>query len=165
MTSHSMCDAEPVAPEIPLAGRLSLNCKDLAENYACNFPVSKTLLLTPFLSRLCEHKICSSLSKSFKADSLRKRHQKNILPTSFTRTVFSILYPQSLENITMRDAFERGGRRIPGRKRGHFVVSFLGSLLVLSTLCLAQAQRGTLVHEESIRVSPSGDTAKLGTVE
>jgi len=30
-------------------------------------------------------------------------------------------------------------------------------------LASAQAQRGTMVHEESIRVSPSADTAKLGT--
>ena len=39
------------------------------------------------------------------------------------------------------------------------------SLLVFScTGVLAQAPRGTLVHEESIRVSPSADTAKLGDV-
>jgi len=29
----------------------------------------------------------------------------------------------------------------------------------------SQAQRGTLIHEETIRVSPSADTAKLGTAE
>jgi hypothetical protein len=33
-----------------------------------------------------------------------------------------------------------------------------------TTLALSQAPRGTLVHEESIRVSPSADTAKLGDV-
>jgi hypothetical protein len=160
-----MCDCELVAPEIPLANRLSLNRKDLAENYACNPPVLETLHLIPFVSRLYDPKTNASSSKSFKCDTLRKRHQENILRTSFTRTVFSITYPQSLENITTRDAFERTGRRIAGRKRAHFVVSLLGSLLILTTVCLAQAQRGTLVHEESIRVSPSGDTAKLGTVE
>jgi len=44
------------------------------------------------------------------------------------------------------------------------------AVLVLVTIFSAgsafcQAQRGTLVHEESIRVSPSADTAKLGTAE
>lgn len=32
-----------------------------------------------------------------------------------------------------------------------------------SSSAFAQAQRGTLIHEETIRVSPSSDTAKLGT--
>ncbi|MGC2447255.1 MAG: hypothetical protein WA477_06380, partial [Candidatus Sulfotelmatobacter sp.] len=36
------------------------------------------------------------------------------------------------------------------------------SLLGLPNLAHAQAQRGTLVHEETIRVSPSEDSAKLG---
>lgn len=35
-------------------------------------------------------------------------------------------------------------------------------LLSLASLAAAQGQRGTLVHEETIRVSPSADTAKLG---
>ncbi|HLZ40380.1 MAG TPA: SH3 domain-containing protein [Candidatus Sulfotelmatobacter sp.] len=34
--------------------------------------------------------------------------------------------------------------------------------LLLTTLALAQAQRGTLVKEETIRVAPSADAAKLG---
>ena len=42
------------------------------------------------------------------------------------------------------------------------------AILIVATLFstsagFAQAQRGTLVHEETIRVSPSSDTAKLGT--
>ena len=37
--------------------------------------------------------------------------------------------------------------------------SFSSRALLLAS---AQAQRGTLVHEETIRVSPSGDAAKLG---
>jgi hypothetical protein len=45
------------------------------------------------------------------------------------------------------------------------LVSLAAVLLFLSPLVHAQPQRGTLVHEESIRVSPSADTAKLGTVE
>jgi outer membrane protein assembly factor BamD (BamD/ComL family) len=35
-------------------------------------------------------------------------------------------------------------------------------ILAVTSLAAAQAQRGTLVHEESIRVSPSADAAKLG---
>ncbi len=36
------------------------------------------------------------------------------------------------------------------------------TLFMLTSLAAAQGQRGTLVHEENIRVSPSADTAKLG---
>jgi len=36
-------------------------------------------------------------------------------------------------------------------------------LLFVATLVFAQANRGTLVHEESIRVAPASDAAKLGT--
>lgn len=51
------------------------------------------------------------------------------------------------------------------RKPANFLVLLLVSLVALSVVCVAQAQRGTLVHQESIRVSPSSDAAKLGTVE
>ena len=43
-----------------------------------------------------------------------------------------------------------------------FPATLLATLLTFPILVSAQAQRGTLVHEESIRVSPSGDAAKLG---
>lgn len=43
-----------------------------------------------------------------------------------------------------------------------FAVVFLAALFSASS-AFAQVQRGTLVHEETIRVSPSSDTAKLGT--
>ena len=76
-----------------------------------------------------------------------------------------MLYPQSLENITMRDVLAGRAGVSAGLKRAHFLAFLLASLLTLTSLCVGQAQRGTLVHEESIRVSPSGDTAKLGTVE
>ncbi|MCU1300127.1 MAG: hypothetical protein JWQ87_411 [Candidatus Sulfotelmatobacter sp.] len=36
------------------------------------------------------------------------------------------------------------------------------TMLISPCFALADAQRGTLVHEEAIRVSPSGDAAKLG---
>jgi len=39
---------------------------------------------------------------------------------------------------------------------------FLVVLLFSANLASAQAQRGTLVHEETIRVSPSSDAAKVG---
>jgi len=49
--------------------------------------------------------------------------------------------------------------RFPFREIGVLVLGAIFS----TTAALAQAQRGTLVHEETIRVSPSSDTAKLGT--
>ena len=42
-------------------------------------------------------------------------------------------------------------------------VSVLVLVLFVADQAFSQAQRGTLVHEETIRVSPSADTAKLGT--
>jgi hypothetical protein len=39
------------------------------------------------------------------------------------------------------------------------------TIVAVTSLSFAQAQRGTLVHEESIRVSPSTDAAKLGEAE
>ena len=63
-------------------------------------------------------------------------------------------------------AMEReGGGASPSRRRFPFREF---AVLVLLTIfspssAFSQAQRGTVVHEESIRVSPSADTAKLGT--
>ena len=43
-------------------------------------------------------------------------------------------------------------------------IAFVVVITIFSTVtAFAQAQRGTLVHEETIRVSPSSDTARLGT--
>lgn len=47
-------------------------------------------------------------------------------------------------------------------ERAIFVVTVGCALIFSSALADAQANRGTLVHEETIRVSPSADTAKLG---
>jgi hypothetical protein len=61
---------------------------------------------------------------------------------------------------------EQGGGEVPPSKfRVPFwEFAFLGLVTVLSAAAAhAQAQRGTLVHEETLRVSPSADTAKLGT--
>ena len=65
----------------------------------------------------------------------------------------------------MRDASTLRASLFARRKPANFLVLLLVSLIALSGLCIAQAQRGTLVHQESIRVSPSSDAAKLGTVE
>jgi hypothetical protein len=59
----------------------------------------------------------------------------------------------------------RGGGGVPTSKP-HFpfwnAAIFLATLALSTNFASAQAQRGTLVHEESIRVSPSADAAKLG---
>ncbi len=41
-------------------------------------------------------------------------------------------------------------------------LSIAAALFILSTLTFADALRGTLVHEETIRVAPSADAARLG---
>ena len=51
--------------------------------------------------------------------------------------------------------------RFPFREFAILIVAALFS----TSVAFAQAQRGTLVHEETIRVSPSAETAKLGTAE
>jgi len=61
---------------------------------------------------------------------------------------------------------DRGGGGIPAstRRFPFREIAILVFVAILSTGgASAQAQRGTLVHEETIRVSPSADTAKLGT--
>ncbi len=55
-------------------------------------------------------------------------------------------------------------RAFPFWKSGIFLAIVAVALIFSTPQAQAQAQRGTLVHEESIRVSPSADTAKLGTV-
>ena len=47
-------------------------------------------------------------------------------------------------------------------KRVIILTTLALALIFSTTLASAQAQRGTLVHEETIRVSPSADAAKLG---
>src|SRR5271167_62738 len=47
-------------------------------------------------------------------------------------------------------------------ERAIFFAAFAVTLLFSTAFASAQAQRGTLVHEESIRISPSADAAKLG---
>ncbi len=47
-------------------------------------------------------------------------------------------------------------------ERATFLATLAVALLFSTGLAAAQAQRGTLVHEETIRVSPSSEAAKLG---
>src|SRR5579884_1834227 len=56
-----------------------------------------------------------------------------------------------------------GGRPTSDRAFPFRELFILCLTAVFSTTLFAQAPRGTLVHEETIRVSPSSDTAKLGT--
>ena len=86
-----------------------------------------------------------------------------ILPvTDCSPWIFSRFPPKLMIPI------DRGGGGVPApHPDSHFGNSefFSSAAVFFASLALAQAQRGTLVHEESIRVSPSADTAKLGTVE
>jgi outer membrane protein assembly factor BamD (BamD/ComL family) len=45
------------------------------------------------------------------------------------------------------------------------IALLVSTALALVSLAFAQSPRGTLVHEETIRVSPSADTAKLGLAD
>ena len=45
------------------------------------------------------------------------------------------------------------------------IIVFIFTFFLATTFLAAQAQRGTLVHEATIRVAPSGDAAKLGEAE
>jgi len=96
-------------------------------------------------------------------DSNRKSFIEKILPaTHCSSRIFSRFSPNSMIPI------DRGGGGVPSsrsdfpfRETAVFLALAL-ALLFSTTFASAQAQRGTLVHEETIRVSPSADTAKLG---
>lgn len=64
---------------------------------------------------------------------------------------------------------DRGGRGVPTfkpqfpfREAAIFFAILAMAVLFFTPFASAQPQRGTLVHEETIRVSPAGDAAKLG---
>ena len=66
----------------------------------------------------------------------------------------------------------RGGGGIPPsrpgfpfREKTFFLASLAAAILCFTVLASADAQRGTLVHEETIRVAPSADAAKLGEAQ
>ncbi len=56
-------------------------------------------------------------------------------------------------------------RRIPIRELAPFRAFFAAAFVFSTAVASAQAPRGTLVHEETIRVSPNADTARLGEAE
>ena len=94
----------------------------------------------------------------------RKSFALKILPaTACSSKIFSRFSANSMIPI------EQGGGGVPTSapsfrfwEQAIFLL-ILGFTLTFSTgRALAQAQRGTLIHEETIRVSPSSDTAKLG---
>jgi outer membrane protein assembly factor BamD (BamD/ComL family) len=94
----------------------------------------------------------------------RKSFALKILPaTACSSKIFSRFSANSMIPI------DRGGGGVPTSapsfrfwEQAIFLL-ILGFTLTFSTgRALAQAQRGTLIHEETIRVSPSSDTAKLG---
>jgi hypothetical protein len=96
--------------------------------------------------------------------SARKSLMLKILPaTDCSSRIFSQFSPNSMIPI------EPGGRgdtsqrnRFPFRERALFFALLAIALIFSSPLAFGQAKRGTLVHEETIRVAPSGDAAKLG---
>jgi hypothetical protein len=54
------------------------------------------------------------------------------------------------------------GSKLRNREPLRLAITIVGLVLLAVPLAVAQAPRGTLVHEETIRVSPSADAAKLG---
>ena len=87
-----------------------------------------------------------------------------ILPvTNCSPRIFWRFSPNSMISI------DRGGggvptskSRFPFRNATIFVAALATALLFSTAFASAQAQRGTLVHEETIRVSPAADAARLG---
>src|SRR6266576_3881733 len=84
-----------------------------------------------------------------------------ILPaTRCGSKIFSTFSRNSLIPIDQRG----GGIPLPSPRFPILGLAILVVAALFSTgAAFAQAQRGTLVHEETIRVSPSSETAKLGT--
>ena len=65
-------------------------------------------------------------------------------------------------------AIDQGGGGVPSEYRGfpfRELAIFLAVFLFSAAFAIAQAQRGTLVKGETIRVSPSADSPKLGQAE
>ena len=94
----------------------------------------------------------------------RKSFALKILPaTACSSKIFSRFSANSMIPI------DRGGGGVPTSapsfrfwEQAIFLLILAFTLTFSTGRALAQAQRGTLIHEETIRVSPSSDTAKLG---
>ncbi len=96
-------------------------------------------------------------------DSGRNSFVFKILPaTHCSPRIFSQFSPNLMIPL------DQGGGGIPGPAkkfpfREFMILAVFALVLALSTQpALGQAQRGTLVHEATIRVAPSSDAAKLG---
>jgi Bacterial SH3 domain len=89
-----------------------------------------------------------------------------ILPvTHCSSKIFSRFFANSMIPIVRGGGGGGGPTSKPKfsfREPAILLAALTTSLLFSTSLAFAQAQRGTLVHEESIRVSPSTDAAKLG---
>src|SRR5215468_435585 len=88
---------------------------------------------------------------------------QDFLPASYCGSgIFSRFSSKSMIPV------DQGGGGIPSSKPRFPFREFVFVVLIAifpTAAAYAQAQRGTLIHEETIRVSPSSDTAKLGTAE
>jgi hypothetical protein len=97
----------------------------------------------------------------------RNSFVSNILPvTDCSPKITSRFSPNSMIPVS------RGGGGVPLSEpafpfwESAIFCAVLALILSFSTtIAYAQAQRGTLIHEETIRVSPSADTAKLGEAQ
>ena len=94
----------------------------------------------------------------------RKSFAPKILPLTYSSS--KIFFRFSAKSMI---AIDRGGGGGPTpstksrfRSARIFIAAIAAAILSFTGFLSAQAQRGTLVHEESIRVSPSVDAAKLG---
>jgi hypothetical protein len=87
-----------------------------------------------------------------------------ILPVSYcSPEIYSPFSPNSM--ISIHRAEEAGAHpnsKFPRRESWSLCLALLFLTLLVPNLAVAQAQRGTLVHEEFIHVAPDGDSAKLG---
>ena len=101
--------------------------------------------------------------KKARLHAVKSLFQKILPASDCSPRIISRFSPNSLIPI------DRGGGGVPHPahqfpfRESPIFVALLASALFFSTAqASAQAQRGTLVHEETIRVSPSADVAKLG---
>jgi hypothetical protein len=90
-----------------------------------------------------------------------------ILPATYCAPKISFLFLSNLMIPIDQEGKGGGGVSTPHRKfsfqkLAFFLTAFTLALLFPTALASAQAQRGTLVHEETIRVSPAADAARLG---
>jgi len=92
----------------------------------------------------------------------RNSQDLNIFPINQMESI--LCEPRGCFSGIRANRTDQGEGKIPPRRS----LSSLGELAILfltvcfSTGAFAQALRGTLIHEETIRVSPGADTAKLG---